>query len=277
MTGWIKLHREILTSTTFETLTLKQKMIAIYLILNANHEDGIWTDNIKGLQVEIKRGQVITSPQKIADEWFKKDKEVTRQVVRTTLAKLSKLDFLTMSSTNNYTVINLTNYCVYQAKENEDNQEPNQVLTKSQPSLNQVLTTNKNVKNVKNEKKEDKKKRPKVAPSDLDLENAHLLFEKVLVNFPLAKKPNFENWGHAFRKIREQDKLTDDRLTKHLIVWSQEDRFWHKNIHSADTFRAKYHQLFVAAKSEVDKRIVPIDRKAQEIENLKERYRNEQT
>lgn len=157
MQGWIKLHRSIMESDTFKTLTIKQKIIAIYIILNVNHKDGIWTDQYKGIQVEVKRGQLITSPQKIADTWFPKDKEITRQVVRTTLDKLSKLNFLTKHPTNDFTLINVVNYGIYQSVDDEDNQDPNQALTKSQPSLNQALTTNKNVKNDKNDKNEKKR------------------------------------------------------------------------------------------------------------------------
>lgn len=149
MQGWIKLHRSIMESDTFRTLTIKQKIIAIYIILNANHKDGIWTDQYKGIQTVVKRGQIITSPQKIADFWFPKDKEITRQVVRTTLDKLCKLNFLTKHTTNDYTLINVVNYGVYQDSEEQENQDINQALTKPQPSLNQALTTNKNVEECK--------------------------------------------------------------------------------------------------------------------------------
>ncbi|WP_079480591.1 DnaD domain-containing protein [Halobacillus salinus] len=176
MQGWIKLHRRVMESSTFQTLTLNQKMIAIYLLLKVNHKDGIWTDQYKGIQVEVKRGQVVTSPQKIAEDWFRKDKEITRQVVRTTLSKLEKLDFLTKQSTKQYTLVTIVNYGFYQEDDQPDNQVSNQSLTNSQPSLNQALTTNKNVKNVKNDKElyDDEKR----------TENPHTFYEQ---NFGILK------------------------------------------------------------------------------------------
>ncbi|WP_281659104.1 DnaD domain protein [Halobacillus sp. Cin3] len=154
MQGWVKLHRQIMESRTFSTLNAKQQIIAIYLILNANHKDGFWYDVYNGTEVEVKRGQLITSRKKIAHEWFKKDKDISEQVVRTTLDKLEKLNFLTKESTNRYTLITIDKYSNYQSEDNQDNQQNNQGLTKGQPRVNQGLTTNKNVKNEKNVREE---------------------------------------------------------------------------------------------------------------------------
>lgn len=154
MQGWIKLHRRIMQSETFSKLNAIQQLIAIYIILNANHEDGVWYDRYKNIEVNLKRGQLITSRKKIVNEWFKGDKEVTEQKVRTTLSKLEKLNFLTITSTNNYTLVEVRNYNLYQTKGNETNQVNNQEATKSQPRENQEKTTNKNDKNVKNDKEQ---------------------------------------------------------------------------------------------------------------------------
>ncbi|ELK47209.1 DnaD domain protein [Halobacillus sp. BAB-2008] len=186
MQGWIKLHRKVMESTTFRTLKLNQKMIAIYLLLKANHTDGVWTDQYKGLQVEVKRGQIVTSPQKIAEDWFRNDKEVTRQVVRTTLSKLEKLDFLTKESTKQYTLITLVNYGLYQQDDEPINQPNNHELTKHQPSVNQALTTNKNVKNVK-----------ELDNNNINrAENPHTFYEK---NFGILKpfvSENISEWAN---------------------------------------------------------------------------------
>lgn len=157
MEGWIRLHRKLMTSDTFSRLTAVQKLIAIYIILNANHADGVWYDKYKNIEVEIKRGQLVTSRKKIASEWFQNDKDVSEMKIRTCLDKLERIGFLTKSSTSDYTLITVLNYEVYQGSDTDDNQEDNQVLTKSQPSLNQAITTNKNDKNVKNDKKNIKK------------------------------------------------------------------------------------------------------------------------
>lgn len=136
-------------SETFSKLTAIQKLIAIYIILNANHEDGTWYDKYNDLEVSVKRGQLIVSRNKIANEWFRNDKDVTEQKIRTTLKRLEKFGFLTIKSTKHYTLLEVHNYNVYQQQENETNQPTNQGLTNAQPRLNQGLTTNKNDKNNK--------------------------------------------------------------------------------------------------------------------------------
>lgn len=158
MEGWIKLYRSIMDEkSTFKRLTAIQRIIAIYLILNANHKDGFWFDNYKNIEKEVKRGQLITSRNKIK-EWFGKDSDVTQQKIRTALKKLEKLHFLTIETTNYYTLITIVNYELYQAKEQVSNQVSNQELTNSQPATNQELTNSqpqtRMIKNVKNEKNE---------------------------------------------------------------------------------------------------------------------------
>lgn len=141
-------------SDTFSRLNATQQLITIYIILNANHQDGIWYDKYKDIEVEVKRGELVTSRSKIANEWFKGDKEVTEQKVRTTLKKLERFGFLTIESTKQYTLLKVLNYGLYQDSEKETNQEDNQETTKKKPRNNQEETTNKNVKNDKNDKEQ---------------------------------------------------------------------------------------------------------------------------
>ncbi len=150
--GWIKLHRQLMEGETFSKLTAIQKLIAIYIILNANHADGIWYDKYKNIQVPVKRGQLVVSRQKIKNEWFNGDKDITDRKIRTTLNKLNG-EFLTMKTTNSYTLLTVLNYDVYQDYDTESDQQNDQDTTSKRPANDQETTTNKNDKNVKNEKK----------------------------------------------------------------------------------------------------------------------------
>ncbi|MCF6411500.1 hypothetical protein [Pseudalkalibacillus salsuginis] len=155
MQGWVKLHRKIFESSTFLRLDSKQKLIAIYLILNANHKDNFWFDKYIGERVLVLRGQLVTSRSIIVNDWFKKDKAITEQVVRTTLSKLEKLNFLTKQSTNKYTLITIEKYDIYQSDSLIIPQLSNQRLTSDKPGGNLTLTTNNNVKNDNNLDKEE--------------------------------------------------------------------------------------------------------------------------
>jgi hypothetical protein len=253
MKGWIKLHRNIMQSETFSKLNAIQQLIAIYIILNANHEDGIWYDKYKNIEVPVKRGQLITSRKKIAAEWCKGDKEVTEQKIRTTLKKLERLDFLTITSTNNYTLLEVLNYNVYQKKEEETNQVVNQDLTKSQPRDNQEITTNKNVKELnKNDKNEKKKKTISHKFETCDMEMSQQLFSMILENNENAKKPNMKKWANEFRLMREQDKRTEEQI-RYLIDWTQNDSFWKSNILSPSKLRKQFDQLVIRVKEDIKK------------------------
>ncbi|MBC1523593.1 DnaD domain protein [Listeria booriae] len=148
MQGWVRLYRKIQESDTFQRLTAIQQLIAIYIILNANHTDGVWYDRYKGIEVSLKRGQLITSRRKMYEEWFNKDKDVSEMKIRTTLTKLERLGFITIEATKQYTLITVCNYSLYQDVETAINPPNNQELTQKQPSDNQAITTNKNVNNI---------------------------------------------------------------------------------------------------------------------------------
>lgn len=148
MQGWVRLYRKIQESDTFQRLTAIQQLIAIYIILNANHTDGIWYDRYKGTEVSLKRGQLITSRRKMYEEWFNKDKDVSEMKIRTTLTKLERLGFITIEATKQYTLITVCNYSLYQDVEPVNNPANNQEPTQQQPSDNQAITTNKNVNNI---------------------------------------------------------------------------------------------------------------------------------
>jgi hypothetical protein len=236
-------------SDTFSRLTATQKLIAIYIVLNANHEPGIWYDKYKNIEVNIDRGQLVVSRNKIANEWFKNDKDVSEQKVRTCLTKLEKLGFLTKSTNNDYTLLTVRNYSVYQQSENEENDEVNQVLTKHQPSLNQASTTNKNVKNEKNEKKKDNSPKFEIC----DEESAKLLFKLMQKNNDSAKEPKFDKWADEIRLIRERDNKTTDQINA-LIEFSQNDDFWKSNVLSPAKLRKNWDMLVIKYKQHREKR-----------------------
>lgn len=141
MSGWIKLHRSILDFEWYEDANTMRTFL--HLLLSANHEPRKW----KGTFVE--RGQVITSRDHLAT-----DLKLSVQQIRTALSKLEKSENITIKSTKRFTVITVCNYGTYQSEEVAINQQSNPPVTINQPTDNQQVTTNKNVrikecKNVK--------------------------------------------------------------------------------------------------------------------------------
>ena len=131
MSGWIKIHRQILDwewysdNNTFRLL--------MHLILKANHKE----KRYRG--IELKVGSVITSRDILAIEIG-----LSIQQVRTSLDKLKSTNEITIKTSSQGTIIQVVNYIKYQVVTSE--------TTKEQPKDNQQITTNKNEKNEKNER-----------------------------------------------------------------------------------------------------------------------------
>lgn len=144
MEGWIKLYRKFCEWEWFNISEMVH--LFIYLLLNANHEDGKWRG------VNIKRGQIITGRNSLSE-----NTGISSQSIRTCLNRLKSTNEITITSTNKYSIITITKYEDYQIKNlnsnQQTNQQDNQQLTNNQPTTNQQLTTNKNNKNKKNNKK----------------------------------------------------------------------------------------------------------------------------
>ncbi|WP_461765076.1 DnaD domain-containing protein [Listeria seeligeri] len=138
---------------------LHQKLIMIEILLRVNHTDGTWFNKKTGNKVQVKAGQVITSINKIKNEWFKNEKQISDKKIRNSLEKLQKLDFLAIETTNSYTLLTVCKYSDYQEKENKKGkQNDKRGANEGQAEGEQRASKGqqyKNVKNVKNEKKDN--------------------------------------------------------------------------------------------------------------------------
>lgn len=263
--GWVKLHRALLNSETFSKLNAIQKLIAIYIILNANHEDGTWYDSYKNIEVEIKRGQLVTSRNTIVNEWFKGDKDVTDRKVRTTLEKLRKLGFLTIETTKHYTLLTVCNYRVYQQREIKSDQQNDQQTSYECPTDDQQTSLNK--KNLRINKNNS----PKQAydESSIYFQLANYLYKKILSLNPEHKQPNIQKWSDSFRLMMERDNRTEEQI-KYAIDWVNNDPFWGSNILSPDKLRKQFDSIVIKIKSEKKNNVVPMKTEKPSIQGVEE-------
>ncbi|WP_271002157.1 conserved phage C-terminal domain-containing protein [Listeria seeligeri] len=161
MEGWIKLHRSILESDTYNSLTIHQKLLMIEILLRANFTDAVWFDRKAGKRVSVSAGQIVTSVNKIKTEWLGNDKQISDKKIRNTLEKLQKLGFLSTKTTNNYTLITVCKYKDYQADEmqkgkrkGEHGANERQTNGRRTADERQQYKNDKNEKNEKNDKNE---------------------------------------------------------------------------------------------------------------------------
>jgi hypothetical protein len=130
MTGWIKLHRQILEWEWYSDNNCFR--VFLHLLLKANHKE----KRFKG--IELKVGSIVTSRDLLARETG-----LSSQQIRTALNKLISTNEITSVTSSQGTILQIVSYEKYQIATNE--------ITNEQPTSNQQSTTNKNVKKEKNE------------------------------------------------------------------------------------------------------------------------------
>lgn len=133
--GYIKLWRKILSNPTFMMDSVTFHLTG-YLLLKANHKRKTFPFNRQ--LVTVDRGQLITGRDQITA-----DTGITPRQTRTRLALLKKTGFLTIKTTNRYSIISICNYDYYQ--DSNPSERPAR-----RPANDQQTTTNNNDKNEKN-------------------------------------------------------------------------------------------------------------------------------
>ena len=125
MSGWIKLHRQIIDWEWYTDHNTFR--VFLHLLLTANHKD----KKYKGM--ELKAGTIVTSRDLLAIATG-----LSVRQVRTALYKLKTTNELTIKTSPQGTIIQIVNYLKYQVEANE--------LTNERPTNDQQTTTNKNEK-----------------------------------------------------------------------------------------------------------------------------------
>jgi hypothetical protein len=129
MSGWVKLHRQILEWEWYSEPTTFR--VFLHLMLKANHKDM----RFKG--IELIKGSVVTSRDILSIETG-----LSVRQIRTALDKLKSTNEVTIKTSSKGTIIQLVNYDKYQLETSE--------ATNERPTSDQRATTNKNEKKEKN-------------------------------------------------------------------------------------------------------------------------------
>lgn len=141
MEGWICLYRKFLNWEWYSDANVK--ILFIHLLLKANYENKVWKN------IVIKRGQLVTSVAKLAEET-----KLTVRQTRCSLDKLKMTNDITIKTTNKYTLVTISNYSVFQDTEiindKEDDKEidkqmTNKCQTNGQQHNNKQYINNNNI------------------------------------------------------------------------------------------------------------------------------------
>ena len=136
--SWYKLNRDFLQWEWYKREGAVQ--IYLFLLLNANYEPKNWEG------ITIERGQVVTSVSKICE-----GTGLSTRKTRTLLKHFEKSQFLTIKSTNKYSIITICDYDSYADKGFKvDKQTDNQLTNNRQSTDNNIRNNRNNRKNRNN-------------------------------------------------------------------------------------------------------------------------------
>jgi hypothetical protein len=126
--SFIKLYRGMIEWEWYSD----SKMVHLYihLLLKANFSDGRFHGK------EVKRGQLITGRNALS-----KDTGISTQSIRTCLERLKSTNEITIQSTNDFSLITIVKYDVYQYFDKQSTNKSTNQLTNDQPASNQQVTT----------------------------------------------------------------------------------------------------------------------------------------
>lgn len=200
--------------------------LAVYLLLDVNHETYSFIFNSQ--EITVKPGQTVTGIHELS-----KSSGLSIQNARTALKILKKIGFLTIKSTNRYSIITLCNFNNYQKGGEHFNNLSNKPLTNKQQATNKQLTTNNNDNNDKNDKKGAKK----LAPGPLSF------FCKEYENaLSLEYIPTFAKDNKIFKDLQTVIKGEElKKLIKEFFISS--DPFIKESGYTVGAFKSQINKL----------------------------------
>lgn len=223
MTGWIKIHRELMEKAIWKCSSPEQKAILITLLMMASHKEQEW--EWQGKKFTIKPGQFITSLKSIREN---AGSGISIQNVRTALERFEKYEFLTSKSTNKNRLITVANWGLYQ----EQDDKLTSKLTSSQQAAN-------NYQECKNERSNISAQFDafwQAYPRKIGKQKALKVFEKLKPDNTLLS--TMINKIEAYKKT-EQWQKNNGQFIPHPTTWLNEGR-WEDEIEGGSSFVPQY-------------------------------------
>lgn len=180
--GWISIYRKFVEWEWYDFPSVK--IIFLHCLLCANHKNAKWRD------ITVKRGQLVTSYDKLAAA-----NGLSVQQVRTALEKLQSTNEITYQSTSQYSIITVKNYNLYQDNNKRKTEAHNNQI--GGQNNNQITTNN-------NDNKRDINKLISLSIEERDI------LKNYLLELNKKRKNKIEDIDAYIRKLIENG----DCLTK---------------------------------------------------------------
>ena len=206
MKGFIKLPRQLADWEWYQDAVTSR--LYIHLILHANYTNKKWQGTL------VMRGQLITSTGHLAH-----DLNLSIQQIRTGINKLKSSGYITIKTTNRFSLITLINYEETQGRFASSNEETNIQATNHKQSTNKQITTTKEGKNSKEKNKATIEVRKQNFKNDVFKHTPYS--NKVLNDF-------FNYWSELNRttfKMKWEEE-TYFELNNRLKSWKSKEETW---------------------------------------------------
>lgn len=256
MTGWIKLHREIVEHEVFYDVTAFR--LFTYLLAKAAFT------KTKVAGVAIERGQYLRSYSKLAEDLQYKEgrgmKEYSRSTITRTIKKLTDAGMIETETHKHGTLFTVVNYASYQGLDapqqpfaeqsrNEDGtiteQTANEHGTKAEPK--EEVKELEEFKEVKEEKEKEIPSADAKAPQVETV--AHNIavdfYHSILVRDPHYKKPNLTKWAQEIQKLLQEGRTEQE--IRFVMDFIDNDHFERANVLSPHKLRMRYSNLLLKA------------------------------
>ena len=210
---WLKINRSILKWGWYKDANTMRVFIDI--LLHTNYEDGEYMGH------PVKIGQCVIGRKALAERLG-----ISEQSVRTALKHLQKTKEITIKSTNKFSIATITNWAMYQEKDDNANQQANQQLTNNQPTTNQQLTTSK--KGRREERKNNNSTIKEFVPPTLTDVRAYRdekNLEYVDADF-FYEYYSSNNWLKGNSRNGKQEPMKNWKQT--MITWNKREQEKHK-------------------------------------------------
>lgn len=215
MKGFFTLNRELFSHPIWQTSTPEQKVILITLIGMMNHSSSKWI--WKGAEIEVKRGQRITTVAEIVKTC---GKGISEKNVRTALKKFEKFNFLADQWAPEGHLITIENYNKWQSMFLETGRPTGTQLADTGQTPGTQLADIKNNNNKKNN--DNKNNNIYIRPALGKFENVLITeeeLEKLKERFPY-------DWEDRIERLSEYMSSKGKRYKSHyatILTWARKD------------------------------------------------------
>ncbi|MCK4454463.1 hypothetical protein KAU51_03975 [Candidatus Parcubacteria bacterium] len=229
-TNYFYVNRELLNSRRWLSEPFSRGQAWIDLFGLAQHSRGFF--RVRGIRVEVGRGQLAYSQLTLAKRW-----QWSRSKVKRFLNELETRQDIRQQNNTVTTVITVLNYDKWQGSDTTDdttNEHQTNIKRTSNDTHKRRIKNDNNEKNDNNLSSEDKRL-------------TDLLYSSVKQNYPFTKEKDYSKDYAEMNRLHRIDEWTYEQI-EYIICWSQNDTFWRKNIRSVSTLRKQFETLAIRAK-----------------------------